>query len=488
MIEGDLVELVPRGPKLKTHYVRPSENLLHHFMRYSTHVKSLLAETFGLRKGTETKEYYFGGSYFAPQILSPIRGDDIGGDAFQDLRFLLNDDNYFASMRNMWSDFRTDLGSKSSFRLLQLPQLYKEARNVLQGNGSAHDIVAINMPWLGEFADDGLLAPLDQLIGGAALNPLDFHPNVWSTGQWGATQFGVPIYCTIEILAARKDLFAASGRKYPETLDELVAAAREFHRPAKEQYGIAWNGRRGMPIATTFMFALAAFNSSILKFNGNNRYDGSTPFSRSPAQLNLRIDEALEAIDYLRRLTEFSPPDIADLDWEGRIQHFISGRAAMAYCWTMRAARFEHEPASRVVRRVAYLAPPSKRRREVAAPIGGFLLTIPSHLPEQRRKVAMDALAWMASPEAMKAHVRNGFPVAPRFSVCSDPEALASSPIVAMVDRMLRQNQIITWARVPVPSYGSIERTLGDEIHNAVFGGKPAERALADAEARILGA
>jgi len=29
----------------------------------------------------------------------------------------------------------------------------------------------------------------------------------------------------------------------------------------------------------------------------------------------------------------------------------------------------------------------------------------------------------MTSPEAMKANVQNGFPVAPRFSVSADPEA-----------------------------------------------------------------
>lgn len=77
-------------------------------------MKGHLAQTFGLRKGAEASEYYFGGSYFAGQIISPIRSDDSAWQVPNDIRFLLNDDNYFKSMRNMWSDFRNDLGRKTA--------------------------------------------------------------------------------------------------------------------------------------------------------------------------------------------------------------------------------------------------------------------------------------------------------------------------------------------------------------------------------------
>jgi multiple sugar transport system substrate-binding protein len=81
--------------------------------------------------------------------------------------------------------------------------------------------------------------------------------------------------------------------------------------------------------------------------------------------------------------------------------------------------------------------------------------------------------------------VKNGFPVAPRFSVCADPEALASSPIVSMVDQLARRNELVTWARPPIPQFSMIETILGTEIHDAVFHGKPARQALRDAENRI---
>lgn len=485
MIEDGMIRQVPRGNGLKTHFLEPTEAMMTAFMDYAGHVKGHMAKTFGLRKGSETNEYYFGGSYFASQIISPVRGEDMVEMGLNEIKFLLNDDNYFIALRNMWTDFRNDFGRRSSFDLQQLPDLYANAFKTFSGEAQPYDVVAINMPWLGEFAERGDLAPLDELVADAAINPLDFHPSVWGTGNWKGTQYGIPLYCTIEILAARKDLFEAAGIAHPKTFDETIAAARAFHDPAKDFYGIAWNGQRGMPIANSFMFFLGACQKTVIDMPLRNQESWSFDTFET-LKLQINTDDALEVIEYMKQLAEVAPPDISTMDWERRIHYFMSGQVAMTYCWTMRAARFEHELSSRVARRVAYLPPPSRRVRPVSAPIGGFLLTIPSHIDVPRQKQIINAIASMVSPEAMKAHVKNGFPVAPRFSVCADPEALASSPIVSMVDRMARRNELVTWARPPVPHYNLIERTLGDEIHEAVFNGKPPQHALRDAENRIL--
>lgn len=487
MIEDGLIRQVPRGKGLKTHFLEPSEVMLNSFMSYASHVKGHMAKTFGLRKGSETSEYYFGGSYFASQIISPVRGEDISALDLGNIKFLLNDDNYFIAMRNMWSDFRNDFGKRSSFDLQRLPNLYANTRRTLSEMSPRYDVVSLNMPWLGEFAERQELAPLDDLLSDAAINSLDFHPSVWGTGNWKGTQYGIPLYCTVEILAARKDLFEARGIGYPKTFDETIAAARALHDPENEFYGIAWNGQRGMPIANSFMFFLAACRTTVIEMPLRNHESWSFD-TFEQLKLQIASEDALEVIEYMKQLVEVSPPDIATMDWERRIHYFMSGQTAMAYCWTMRAARFEHELSSRVARRVAYLPPPSRRMRRVSAPVGGFLLTIPAYVERERRKQIISAIAWMVSPEAMKEHVKNGFPVAPRFSVCADPEALASSPIVSMVDRMARNNELVTWARPPVPEFNVIERTLGEEIHEIIFDGKAPQRGLRDAENRILSA
>ncbi|MFN0114040.1 MAG: extracellular solute-binding protein [Paracoccaceae bacterium] len=481
--EGQIVK-VARGPNHRTSYLAPSDELLSAFIDYAKRVKSHLAKTFGLRSGAETEEYYFGGSYFAAHIIAPLQGHDISSAALRNTRFLLHDDNYFASMRNMWSDFRNDIGRRSSFDLRSLPELYERVDHVLRTPSTAYDVVAINMPWLGRFAGDGMLSPLDDVLRNAPINPLDFHPTVWNTGRWNGRQYGIPIYCTVEILTARRDLFEESGLSYPRTFDETVAAAGALHRPERGQYGIAWNGAKGMPIAHSFMFFLASAGGSVIDIPRRHEHwlDSIDP---SNPKLRINSEEGLAAIDYMRRLAEVSPPEIETYDAEKNLHLFMSGLAAMSYSWTMRAARLEHELGSKVKRRVVYLSPPVRRGRQVTAPVGGFLLAIPGYVDAERKREVVNAIAWMASPEAMKAHVQNGFPVAPRFSVCADPEALASSPIVSFVDRMARRHELNTWSRPPIPAYVTIESVLGVEIFAAVFEGKPARRALEDAETAV---
>ncbi len=295
----------------------------------------------------------------------------------------------------------------------------------------------------------------------APINPLDFHPSVWNTGRWNGRQYGIPIYCTVEILTARRDLFEGAGLTYPRTFDETIATARALHKPDRDQYGISWNGARGMPIAHAFMFFLASSQGSVIDIprKTENWLD-----SFDPRNLKLRInsDAGLAALDYMRQLVEVSLPGVESFDADCNLNCFMSGNAAMSYAWTMRAARLEHELPSKVTRRVACLPPPVLKGRQVTAPVGGFLLTIPTCVAPERKREIPNAIAWMASPPAMKAHVRNGFPVVPpRFSVCADPEALASSPIVNFFDRMARRNELNTGSRPPVPEYVKIEVSCG---------------------------
>jgi multiple sugar transport system substrate-binding protein len=190
-------------------------------------------------------------------------------------------------------------------------------------------------------------------------------------------------------------------------------------------------------------------------------------------------------LKYMHELLALSPPDILSIDWNKALEYFMTGHAAMTYCWTMRAARFEYDIHSVVKRKVAYYPHPSGPGGTSVSPIGGFLLVVPASLPPDRARLAFEAISWMASPAAMKEHVKNGFPVAPRFSVSADPEAAASTPIVSFVDKLAKQNKIQNWQRPPVPEYHVIEEILGEEIFAALNGECTDEVALTRSQNRI---
>jgi multiple sugar transport system substrate-binding protein len=469
LIESGHIETKTFGDAGKRFKLLPSESLTSSFVQYARRIKCLLAGTFGLRSRSDADEdYYFGGSYFAAQIIPPPRLTESLFRGKHEIRFLLNDDNYFISMRNMWADFRNNIASRTNFDLRKLPQLHERLIENAKLKESEYDIVAINAPWLGEAVKMTLVIPLDCYIKPATLSPLDFHPSVWSMGSWRGEQFGVPIYCSIELLAVRKDLFEKDRIDYPTTFERTVAAAKHFHEPAKERYGIAWNGGRGMPVASTFMFLMGCCGESILRIPKTNLAMGVDEAQGEQLRPQIQSEAGLHVLDYLHKLKEVSPPDILEM---------------LAYCWTVRAARFENDISSAVKRKVSYLPQPRGPGGVSNNPIGGFLLCIPSNLSENRIERAFEAIAWMTSPEAMKANVQNGFPVAPRFSVSADPEAAATSPIISVVDRLAKRNLLKAWPRPPVPEYLLLEAILGEEIHRALRGEVSDQTALSNAQA-----
>jgi multiple sugar transport system substrate-binding protein len=192
-----------------------------------------------------------------------------------------------------------------------------------------------------------------------------------------------------------------------------------------------------------------------------------------------------QTLKYMHELLAYSPPDILSIDWNRALEYFMGGQAAMIYCWTMRAARFEYDIHSLVKRKVAYHPHPAGPGGTSLSPIGGFLLAVPASLPPERAHLAFEAISWMASPAAMKEHVKNGIPAAPRFSVSADPEAAASTPIVRFVDKLAKQNRIQNWQRPPVREYHVIEEILGEEIFSALNGDRSDEQALTRSQNRI---
>jgi multiple sugar transport system substrate-binding protein len=465
MIDNGYIVKQAKGASGKSFALLPSERMLKSFQTYARKTKLLLAQTLGLRTGEEEDDYYFGGTPLGAHIIPPMRIVQKRVESQFQLRFLLNDDNYFSSMRNMWADFRSNLATRKNFDLLSLPELYSQAIENGQQKISSYDVIAVNLPWLGEFAGAGLIRPIGHHIQRTGINPLDFHPSIWAAGTWSGEDYGVPAYCTVEVLAARKDLFSEAQIPFPRTFDDVIQSARRFHAPAEGHFGVVWDGAPGMPIASSFLFFLGACGQPVISMRRTRSGFSLEGVDLAALQCTLLSEPAMNAIEFMRRLIEVSPPNILEMAWDGALDVFMKGRASLGYCWTMRAARFEYDMQSVVKRRVEYLPQPAGPGGSRASPIGGFLFCIPTNLPEERVELAADAIAWMASREAMKAHVKNGFPVAPRFSVSADPEAAASSPIVRFIDELAKKNLLHTWQRPNIPQYTQIERILGKEIH-----------------------
>jgi multiple sugar transport system substrate-binding protein len=482
--EGHIVR-TPRTPGGKTYVLHPSEDLSRSFHAYAVAIKSLIARTLGMRPTQETEDdYYFGGTPSLSQTMLPRNLFQKQYTKNLELRFLLCDDNYFMAMRNMWADLRCNLASRRNFDLLPQQELYQKAVDNARRPVSEYDVITIDMAWLGEFAEKGYVRPVGDLQN-EGVNPRGFDPLIWATGLSDGVEYGVPIYCTAQLLATRRDLFSEKGIAAPGTFDEVIAAGRAFHDPAKGRYGIVWDAARGMPVAQSFMFFMGAAGSPVVSLPRGRSGFVTQGIDTAELSPTIESDAGRAVLDYMHRLIEISPYDILEKAWDEALGVFLSGKSAMAYCETMRASRLDGDAHSVVRRKVQYVPQPSGLGASRVTPIGGYLLIIPANLPEERVKLAAEAVSWMTSHDAMRAHVTNGFPIAPRFSVSADPEAVVASPLVHVVDKIARRHLLQTWQRPPIPEYAAIEAVLGDEIHSALTRQKSDVAALRDAAERI---
>ena len=278
------------------------------------------------------------------------------------LRFLLHADNYFASLQNLWADFRANRGSRRDFDLRALPDLYRRAAENAAQPVSDYDVIVLNVPWLGEFVEAGRIRRAEPFLYDSGIDSLDFDPRVWATGRWKGRQEAVPAFSSIELLAVRSDLIEEAGLAYPKTFSDVLEVGRELHLPRRGRFGVAWNARRGMPLASSFAFLLACCGGAVLRLP-RGRSDWSLA-DIDPREIAVGVDSdaGRNALEYMKDLLAISPPGILELDWNSSLEIFMTGRAAMAYCLAHAggAPRVVTFAGRRIKRRVRYLSSASR--------------------------------------------------------------------------------------------------------------------------------
>lgn len=471
MIEAGLIEQRPRTKSGKSFSMHPSDKLLGQWTKLSSRVRRLAEAQFGGReRGVETKDYFYGGSYMSAQTIPPLRVLPEPLKVPGGIRVLVHGDPTFMVMDNLKRQFEQVIGTQIHQRAFSIDRLREEAMRNAERKVSRYDIVALDLPWVGGFAESGILMPLDEAMDIARLDPADFHTAGWKAAHWGGRPYGVPAQTTPELLFYRKDLFAEAGLEPPATADMLLKAAAALHEPTRGRYGIAWNAARGTALGHTVLMTMADFGQPVLnlpEIAGGFETDHLADRDYWPT---IDTEAGLRAAEFLMELLKFSPPDILSMSWYERIRPYAAGNIAMAYGYTLLAPYFELDEASPACGQTGYLPHPAGPGATSVAPVGGYVMGIPANLPPERISAAVEALTVFTSPAAQKLYIQNGSRTNPRYSVGADPEVRRSSAIFEAVDAMSWRDELQFWPRPPVPEICDIIQICGEEFHDMLRG------------------
>lgn len=481
MVAAGYVDQRPRSNSGKTYTVHPSEKLIAGWTEFADRLPRIAEEYLGL---AQAHDYFYSASYRRTQVIQPptvlAHPLTIAGS----LRILVHADPTFMVMGNLKRQFEQVIGASITQRAFSIDRLHEEGLRNAERKESRYDIIALDLPWVGEFVERGVLLPLNEVLDVDRLDPADFHPAGWQAVHWNGLPYGVPNQTTPELLFVRRDLFAEAGLTVPHTTDDLLKAAEHFHDPQRGRYGIAWNAARGTALGHTFMMVCAAFGQPVFdlpKIAGG--YD-ATRLAQRRARPTLDTPLGLKAARYLVELMRFSPPDILSMSWYERVRPYAAGKVAMAYGYTILAPYFELDETSPAAGQTVYMPHPAGPGAANIAPVGGYILGIPANIAPERREAAAEALIAFNSPEAQKLYVMNGSRAAARYSVGADHEVRRLSPIFEAVEEMSLRDELQFWPRPPVPEISEIIRICGEELHDMLRGVVPPHEALERVQAR----
>ena len=452
----------------KSFSLHPSEKLIKDFFNFLYSIKSTIASNLGFNELETKSNYYFGMSLSAANIISPPHILSQNFKKNITMQILTNTNPTFLVIKNNLKFFENILGVKIKFKTLELDKLHDEIIINSKSKHSRYDIIAFNLPWLGELVERDVLHPLNKLFSPEKINLQDFHQAGIEGSSYNQEIFGLPVETIPNLLFYRKDILQNYGLNPPNTTDELLNAALTIKNHNKLS-PISWPAKKGTPLGTSFILTLANFGQPIinLKHIHSNNFDTNRLDQKIKPLIN--TETANNAANYLKELVKMSPNNVSSMSWDESAKHYADGNSVMTMNWSSRAYLFELNKNSPAYLNTGYLPLPAAKKNFQLSQIGGFSFGIPRQLNSNRVNICLKIIKHLTSPQIIKYYIEQGSLSCPLFSVSHDPEVKRISPIFENIDKMEKEGKIVQWPRVAVPQYSKIANIIGNELFDGIF-------------------
>jgi multiple sugar transport system substrate-binding protein len=363
-------------------------------------------------------------------------------------------------------EFEKKSGIKVVVDAAPFGDLYKKQLLSLSTGGGRYDVLFMDEPWVPPLSE--FLLPLTERM--KTLDVADFIPTTVSSGSFQGTQYAIPVDPNVQLLVYRKDLFDAKGLKPPATWDDLLAAAKALHDPAKEKYGIAVTASSDIQTALYMLLAQWSYGAELV--------DGGRGSLNSAA--------GRKGGEVFLELLMFTPPNVRSYNFADVNKAIQLGQAAMAIQWASGAKPMEDKTKSTVAGKLGYARVPKAVRQ---TPMRG-VWTIAIAKNSANQDAAWQFATWLSGKEFGQFAVT--YPSAtsaihsPRVSVLKDPSTRAALPYA---DALLDSLQI-TKERPRLREYADIQENLRVTAGKLTAGELTLDAALKEIDAgtnRILG-
>ncbi len=383
-------------------------------------------------------------------------------------------------MKEEFSKFTADTGIEVKFEEVPYDAVRPKAIASVKASHAVYDVMFVDDIWLYEFARNGYVHPLDDLIHRDKVDMDDFFPLVRKAeAELDGTTWLMPQRADVQVLYYRTDLFAdkayqekfrskhGAELRLPETWEEYRRVAEFFAEEGKAAsppfFGCAETLKRPH-------FAFEFFAMRYWSVSGKNFLDErGHPIFDGP--------EAVTALKLLSDIRQFAAPGSANASHDETVTTFGSGKAALAPQWYAFYPTFR-DPKTAVHDKFGVALVPGVKlsggdiRRTPS--VGGGSLGIPKNT--SKKEEAWKFIKHMTSREFMgRAAVRGA--IVTRQSAYQNPEVEKANPGIPTYLESLK----LCWFRPRTDRFVELESAVGLGVSQAFVQELTPEEALRQA-------
>lgn len=318
-------------------------------------------------------------------------------------------------------EFEKATGIKVNYEIV--PYENTREKQVLNFSGQGDlSIALVDLVWIGEFAENGWIKPIDAFSGDASitdpnLNLKGFFPLLLDAfGTWGGEVYGLPFDNYSGLLFYNQCKLKEAGfDKPPATWNELLTVyAPKLTNKDKKEYAFALQSLRGeTQSADSFMRSLWPHGGTLLDKDFKS---------------NLLSKESQAGLNFRQQLMPYMPPGIVSYDHAEAVNALAQGQVAMITEWSAFYPTLTDPKTSKLGDCLAVAPEPAGEAGRLPA-LGGFSLAVASQAPEKEQKAAWIFIQWATSEAIARAYVDAGG-VSGRTAVYNDPEVKAKYKFV----------------------------------------------------------
>ncbi|MBW4709131.1 sugar ABC transporter substrate-binding protein [Roseobacter sp. YSTF-M11] len=282
--------------------------------------------------------------------------------------------------------------------------------------GGDLDVALIDLVWIGNFAENDWIVPLDKFtsnpeLADPDLDMDDFFPLVLNAfGGWNGTVYGLPVDNYSGLLFYNRCMLEEAGFDGPpETWEEL----KNVYGPALTKdgkYAYALQSKRNeTQSADSFARMLWPFGGSFL----NDEFKS-----------NLMSEESLAGLQFRQDLMQYMPDGIVAYDHAETVNAFSQGDVAMITEWSAFYSTVVSPETSKIADCVEIAPEPMGPAGRKPA-LGGFSMAVAAQADDAEQAAAYLFIQWATSKANAGEYLeRGGVPA--RKSAYADP-ALAET-------------------------------------------------------------